>query len=181
MRPATPAAVQATRLPTFRGLAGSASWVDFFLLDMFSSRCWGPWCRAGHIARPLPGEHTYLSRPRHLQAIRGEILTFPEALAGAPAFCVPRPHRAIIGAFNRPFARASICPRSSGPITIGRLRSPTGARGETAMHVEMRPIGSIRPYENNPRHNDGAVDAVAASIREFGFRQPIVVDEAGVI
>src|SRR5262249_7315519 len=32
-----------------------------------------------------------------------------------------------------------------------------------------------------PRHNDAAVDAVAASIREFGFRQPIVVDESGVI
>jgi DNA modification methylase len=45
----------------------------------------------------------------------------------------------------------------------------------------MRPITSIRPYENNPRHNDAAVEAVAASIREFGFRQPIVVDEDGVI
>jgi ParB-like chromosome segregation protein Spo0J len=49
------------------------------------------------------------------------------------------------------------------------------------MLVEMRPIGSIRPYENNPRLNDDAVDAVAASIKEFGFRQPIVVDEDGVI
>jgi DNA modification methylase len=49
------------------------------------------------------------------------------------------------------------------------------------MLVEMRPISAIRPYENNPRQNDAAVDAVAASIREFGFRQPIVVDEAGVI
>jgi DNA modification methylase len=49
------------------------------------------------------------------------------------------------------------------------------------MHVEMRPVASIRPYENNPRLNDAAVDAVAASIREFGFRQPIVVDEQGVI
>jgi DNA modification methylase len=45
----------------------------------------------------------------------------------------------------------------------------------------MRPISSIRPYENNPRINDAAVDAVAASIKEFGFRQPIVVDEEGVI
>jgi DNA modification methylase len=52
---------------------------------------------------------------------------------------------------------------------------------ERDMQVEMRPIGSIRPYENNPRHNDAAVDAVAASIREFGFRQPCVVDEQGVI
>jgi DNA modification methylase len=45
----------------------------------------------------------------------------------------------------------------------------------------MRPITSIRPYENNPRLNEAAVDAVAASIREFDFRQPIVVDEDGVI
>src|SRR6516225_5624707 len=49
------------------------------------------------------------------------------------------------------------------------------------MQVELRAIASIRPYENNPRLNDEAVDAVAASIREFGFRQPIVVDEQGVI
>jgi DNA modification methylase len=49
------------------------------------------------------------------------------------------------------------------------------------MHVEMRPIDTIRPYENNPRQNDGGIDAVAASIREFGFRQPIVADEDGVI
>ena len=47
------------------------------------------------------------------------------------------------------------------------------------MHVEMRPIESIRPYENNPRLNDAAVDAVATSIKAFGFRQPIVVDEQG--
>jgi DNA modification methylase len=49
------------------------------------------------------------------------------------------------------------------------------------MHVELRPIGSITPYENNPRQNDAGVDAVAASLREFGWRQPIVVDEDGVI
>jgi ParB-like chromosome segregation protein Spo0J len=49
------------------------------------------------------------------------------------------------------------------------------------MLVEVRPLSSVRPYERNPRLNDQAVDAVAASIREFGFRQPIVVDEDGVI
>jgi site-specific DNA-methyltransferase (adenine-specific) len=49
------------------------------------------------------------------------------------------------------------------------------------MQIEMRPIDSIRPYDKNPRVNDAAVDAVAASISEFGFRQPIVVDEEGVI
>jgi DNA modification methylase len=49
------------------------------------------------------------------------------------------------------------------------------------MKVELRALSSIKPYEKNPRINDQAVDAVAASIREFGFRQPIVVDEQGVI
>src|SRR5438046_7836327 len=49
------------------------------------------------------------------------------------------------------------------------------------MQVAERPIASITPYDKNPRINDPAVDAVAASIRQFGFRQPIVVDEAGVI
>lgn len=49
------------------------------------------------------------------------------------------------------------------------------------MRVEMRPIDSIKPYEQNPRQNEDAVDAVARSIQEFGFRQPIVVDEQLVI
>lgn len=49
------------------------------------------------------------------------------------------------------------------------------------MHVELRPIGSIKPYANNPRANDAAVDAVAASIRAFGWRVPIVCDEDMVI
>jgi len=49
------------------------------------------------------------------------------------------------------------------------------------MQVEMKPINDIKPYEHNPRVNDGAVDAVARSIAEFGFRQPLVVDESGVV
>src|SRR6516165_491237 len=49
------------------------------------------------------------------------------------------------------------------------------------MHVEMRPISTIRPYNNNPRFNAPAVDAVAASIQAFGFNQPLVLDEQGVI
>ena len=49
------------------------------------------------------------------------------------------------------------------------------------MKIELRNITDIKPYPNNPRVNDAAVDAVAASIREFGFRQPIVVDVDGVI
>ena len=49
------------------------------------------------------------------------------------------------------------------------------------MDVIERKLTEIYPYEHNPRKNDGAVDYVANSIREFGFKQPIVVDKNGVI
>ena len=49
------------------------------------------------------------------------------------------------------------------------------------MRITQRELASIKPYKNNPRLNDDAVEAVAASIKEFGFRQPIVVDDDGVI
>ena len=49
------------------------------------------------------------------------------------------------------------------------------------MEVKLVKIVDIRPYDRNPRNNDGAVDAVAASIKEFGWQQPIVVDRDGVI
>ena len=49
------------------------------------------------------------------------------------------------------------------------------------MKVENRKITDIKPYDKNPRDNDGAVEAVARSIREYGFRQPIVVDADSVI
>lgn len=49
------------------------------------------------------------------------------------------------------------------------------------MRVENWPIERVKPYENNPRKNDDAVEKVANSIREFGWQQSIVVDEKGVI
>lgn len=49
------------------------------------------------------------------------------------------------------------------------------------MKIQERKLETIKPYPNNPRRNDEAVQAVAASIREFGFKQPIVVDKDGVI
>lgn len=45
---------------------------------------------------------------------------------------------------------------------------------------EMR-AGDLTPYENNPRINDEAVEKVAASIKEFGFKVPIIIDRDGVI
>ena len=49
------------------------------------------------------------------------------------------------------------------------------------MDVSLVELTSITPYERNPRLNHAAVDAVARSLQEFGFRQPIVVDAEGVI
>jgi len=50
-----------------------------------------------------------------------------------------------------------------------------------SVKIELRKTSDIKPYPNNPRVNDDAVDAVAASIRTYGFRQPIVVDVDYVI
>ena len=47
--------------------------------------------------------------------------------------------------------------------------------------IEIRKIDEIIPYINNPRHNKEAVDLVAASISEFGFKNPIILDSKNVI
>jgi hypothetical protein len=49
------------------------------------------------------------------------------------------------------------------------------------MKISLSPLSKIKPYERNPRRNADAVDAVAASLKEFGFQKPIVVDADGVI
>ena len=50
------------------------------------------------------------------------------------------------------------------------------------MNVTLRPIDSVTPYDKNPRKvPQKAIDAVANSLRLYGFRQPIVVDKDGVI
>ena len=49
------------------------------------------------------------------------------------------------------------------------------------MKVENWDISKVKPYAKNPRKNDGAVEATANSIKEFGWQQPIVVDNDGVI
>ena len=46
--------------------------------------------------------------------------------------------------------------------------------------IEMA-IDKLVPYENNPRNNDVAVGKVAASIQNFGFKNPIIIDKNNVI
>lgn len=49
------------------------------------------------------------------------------------------------------------------------------------MQIQEILLADLREYENNPRNNDGAVQAVAESIKEFGWKVPIVVDRDNVI
>ena len=49
------------------------------------------------------------------------------------------------------------------------------------MDIIMMPVTEIEMYENNPRANERAIDPVAESIKEFGFKVPILLDEKNVI
>lgn len=49
------------------------------------------------------------------------------------------------------------------------------------MNIVMKRIDEVIPYENNPRNNDDAVQYVANSIKEFGFKVPVIIDADNVI
>lgn len=49
------------------------------------------------------------------------------------------------------------------------------------MNIVERRLDEIQPYDKNPRKNDAAVKYVAESIKQFGFKVPIVIDKNGII
>lgn len=49
------------------------------------------------------------------------------------------------------------------------------------MNIVLKQVTELKAYENNPRNNDAAVDAVAKSIEEFGFKVPIIITSDNVI
>lgn len=49
------------------------------------------------------------------------------------------------------------------------------------MKIEEIDINLIQPYENNPRNNENSLDKVAKSIKEFGFKVPIIIDKDNII
>lgn len=49
------------------------------------------------------------------------------------------------------------------------------------MKIKDVEISKLKPYANNPRKNEAAVEPVAESIKAFGFKVPVVIDKAGVI
>ncbi len=55
------------------------------------------------------------------------------------------------------------------------------AKKQGGFRAKLTAISDLTLYENNPRNNDPAVDAVAKSIEDFGFRVPVIVDKDGVV
>lgn len=49
------------------------------------------------------------------------------------------------------------------------------------MNVIEKAVSELKEYRHNPRNNDGAVEAVAESIKQFGFKVPIIIDGRGEI
>lgn len=49
------------------------------------------------------------------------------------------------------------------------------------MNIVYKKIEELKPYKNNPRKNERAIQYVANSIKEFGFKVPLVIDENGTI
>lgn len=69
--------------------------------------------------------------------------------------------------------------RKSGATKVKKREEESKMGNE--IKVTMRKLAELVPYENNPRDNSKAVNAVAESIKEFGFKNPIIVDKNGCI
>lgn len=49
------------------------------------------------------------------------------------------------------------------------------------INIKYLQISKLKEYENNPRHNENAVEAVAESIKQFGFKVPVIIDSNYII
>ena len=61
------------------------------------------------------------------------------------------------------------------------MANKTKKKDTKVVKVVYKKIKDLIPYVNNPRVNDGAIDAVASSIKNFDFLQPIVIDKGNEI
>jgi ParB-like chromosome segregation protein Spo0J len=71
--------------------------------------------------------------------------------------------------------------RPAKPAKRAKSAGKDSVKAGIETSIELWPIADVKRYGNNPRVNDPAVDAVAKSIAEFGFNNPIQVDAAGTI
>lgn len=60
-------------------------------------------------------------------------------------------------------------------MNAGRCDMATVGAGRRGVEVSMAPIASLKPYDNNAKlHTREQIEAVEASIRKFGFRNPVI-------
>ena len=80
-----------------------------------------------------------------------------------------------------PYLRA--CAGTVIQVQVGadRFYSTGGDTMNEHIQVVYKTIDELIPYANNPRQNDDAVEPVAESIKEFGFKVPMLIDANGVI
>ena len=72
--------------------------------------------------------------------------------------------------------------RQSRKRATNSIRNDIAALEQKLGPIEYRPLASLKRYENNPRkHPEKQLVKLAASIREFGFAMPMLVDEQGII
>lgn len=69
----------------------------------------------------------------------------------------------------------------SGNVLGGVEASGAASWGNRKVKIEQWPVDQVATYGGDPRQNEAPVEAVANSVREFGFRQATVVDAEGVI
>lgn len=67
------------------------------------------------------------------------------------------------------------------PDRTGHIFGRNRPRKGKGLRIIQKKTDDLIPYEKNPRKNDAAVEKVAASIKEFGFKVPIIIDSDGVI
>src|SRR5215467_6078316 len=66
------------------------------------------------------------------------------------------------------------------PLLATSVVKPISSRlSNPEIAVEVWPLGRLIPYSRNPRKNDHAIDRMAASINEFGFKIPILARSSG--
>ena len=111
-------------------------------------------------------------RQRLLGAASADVSSEPEAARQGTDSLI-RIHHSVSADLPDLLGRPRVprCRFTDGPLTSSTIIP------DSDMDIVELPLERLIPYARNPRRNEDAIATVAASLAEFGWRQPIVVDE----